>query len=123
MEQQNTRNKPLESSHELKQSENIEVPSTSGITENKEIDLRKRKADKLLERSLDSDLESSGIENQKIKIKIRKRMSAADSGEMLWNCKDLQAQIVTQDTPERSENSKDECVTTSRKMQEVIPVV
>ena len=50
-------------------------------------------------------------------------MLAAESDEMLENCKDLQAQIVTQDTPEKSENSRSECIATSRKTQEVIPVV
>ena len=54
--------KPLGSINEFKQIENTEEPSTSGITEKREIDLRKRKADKLLERSLDSDSESSETE-------------------------------------------------------------
>ena len=43
MEEQTTESKPLGSIDEFNQVENTEEPSTSGITEKREIDLRKEK--------------------------------------------------------------------------------
>ena len=72
---------------------------------------------------MDSDSDSSEIEKQNIKIKIRKKTLVSKSEEMLENCKNLQSQLILPSTQETSESSRDESITTSKKTQEIKPIV
>ena len=100
---------------------NLKEPSTSGMTEEKVVTLKKRKAGQLSESSVSSGSETNETGEQNIRIRIRKKKLATGEHEVLENCKSLQAQIAMPSS--EREVSENEWVTTSLKTQKVILVV
>ena len=98
---------------------NLKEPSTSGMTEEKVVTLKKRKAGQLSESSVSSGSETNETGEQN--IRIRKKKLATGEHEVLENCKNLQAQIAMPSS--EREVSENEWVTTSLKTQKVILVV
>ena len=101
--------------------ENLKEPSTSGMTEEKVVTPKKRKAGQLSESSVSSGSETNETGEQNIRIRIRKKKLVTGEHEVLENCKNLQAQIAMPSS--EREVSENEQVTTSLKIQKVILVV